>query len=97
MSEGVAARPRITMVLEEDGESFGLYLNDAGRDLLVKELRRLDRQWDHLHAAPEEMGEVAMASRPYEPGQRVLQWGKISFRPDDWDREYYPHVLDDEA
>ena len=71
-----------------------LYLNEEGRDELVRQLQRLSRTSDHVHLGPTYLGELELRRVPYEAGETVLQWGKILLRPDDWDAEYYPHVLD---
>lgn len=92
------SKPRITVSLTPDGD-FEIALNEAGRDLLVSELQRLDRRWDHFHldhyVEPElqDATDVALAVVPYSEGDRVLLSGKVLLRPDDWDREYFPHVM----
>lgn len=25
----------------------------------------------------------------------IIEWGKVLFRPDEWDARYFPHVLDE--
>lgn len=91
-------KPRVTASLCPDG-TFELHLNEAGRDLLVKELQRLDRKWDHFHLdhydEPElsDATDVPLAVIPYNQEDRVLRNGKVLLRPDDWDQEYYPHVM----
>ena len=88
-------KPRITLSVTEDGE-FELAVNEAGRDLLVRELQRLSETSDHVHFAPDEdLGEVVVSTKPYRPTDRVLEWGKLLYRPDTWDRRYFPHVMDD--
>jgi len=56
------------------------------------------RNNEHFHlmskSAP---GDVAVSSRPYRPDDKILEWGKVLFRTDVWDKEHYPHVLDDTA
>jgi len=36
---------------------------------------------------------VPVQGRAYRAGDRVLEWGKVLFRPDAWDREHFPYVL----
>ncbi len=85
--------PRITINLTADGE-FQIWLNAEGRDLLVRELQQLSEKDDHFHLMPKDMtGHVPTSSRPYDPSDKVLEWGKVLFRTDDWDREHYPHVM----
>jgi hypothetical protein len=33
----------------------------------------------------------------YRKGDEIIEWGKVMLRPDRWDAQYYPHVLDDAA
>jgi hypothetical protein len=90
-------KPRITISTTETGE-LEIWLNEAGRDLLVKELQHLSEKSDHFHLGPEELGgEVPVQSRAYREGDRVVDWGKVLFRPDHWDRQYFPHVLQPET
>jgi hypothetical protein len=85
--------PRITINLTADGE-LQIWLNAKGRDLLVRELQQLSEENDHFHLMPKDMtGHVPTSSLPYHPSDKVLEWGKVLFRTDDWDREHYPHVM----
>jgi len=86
--------PRITINLTAEGE-LEIWFNEQGRDLLVRELQQLNKSNEHLHLAPKPMGDIGLCSRPYRPDDTVLEWGKILFRTDEWDKQYYPHVLDD--
>jgi hypothetical protein len=36
---------------------------------------------------------VALSATPYHDDDTVLENGKVLLRPDDWDQEYFPHVL----
>ncbi len=86
-------KPRVTLSLTPGGQ-FELFLNEKGRDELVKLLATLDKDNDHVHLAPESFGmDVRVSEIPYRKDDRVLSWGKIMFRPDDWDRKYFPHVV----
>jgi hypothetical protein len=87
-------KPRITLNLTADGE-LEIWLNPEGRDLLVGELQHLNERWEHFHMAAEDMGEVAVSIRPYRPTDKLLQRAKVLFRTDEWDREYFPHVLEE--
>lgn len=65
-----------------------------GRDLLIKELQHLSKRSDHFHFGPEDLdGEVPVQSVPYRDGDHLIEWGKVLFRPDEWDAEHFPHVL----
>ncbi len=87
-------KPRITISTSVEGE-LEIWLNEAGRDLLVKELQHLSERSDHFHFGPEEFdSEVPVRNRPYQEGDVIIEYGKVMFRPDKWDAEYFPHVLD---
>jgi hypothetical protein len=85
-------KPRITVNTTADG-TFEIWINEAGRDLLVKELMHLSETSDHFHLGPEGMAEVEVATRPYRPNDTVLEYGKILFRTDEWAAKHFPHVL----
>ena len=85
-------KPRITVNLTADGE-FEIWLNPQGRDLLVRELQRLDEKHEHFHLGPENFGEVEVRSRPYRSDDRIFEYGKVLFRTDEWDKQYFPHVM----
>ncbi|MCI3132168.1 hypothetical protein [Phenylobacterium aquaticum] len=86
------------MSVQPDG-SFDLWLNAAGRDLLVKKLQALSEAWDHLHLDHYDDPDIAdatdipLSAVPYQAGDRVLLNGKVLFRPDEWDLKAFPHVL----
>ena len=52
---------------------------------------------DHFHLGPAPTGEVEVSSRAYRPDDKILEWGKVLFRPDAWDQKYFPHVMSDDA
>lgn len=86
-------KARITINSNKDGE-LEIWLNPAGRDLLVKELQHLSERSDHFHFGPEDLdGEVPVQNRAYREGDQIIEWGKVMLRPDEWDEKYYPHVL----
>lgn len=95
-------KPRVTVSVLPDG-SFEIALNEAGRDLLMGELKGLSREWDHFHLDHyddpliADATDVPLADRAYSPGDRVLKDGKVLFRPDDWDAAHFPHVLQSSA
>ncbi|MFN3537252.1 MAG: hypothetical protein ACK4Y4_07395 [Brevundimonas sp.] len=91
----MGSKPRITFSRSQDG-SLQVRLNPAGRDLLVSELQGLSEHSDHFHIMPEDMGpELPARNRPYMEGDEVIEWGKVLFRPDEWDETYFPHVMGD--
>jgi hypothetical protein len=83
---------RITIDLNAHGE-FEIWLNSEGRDVLVKELQELSETNDHFHLMPSPYGDVGVSNRPYRSDDKLLEWGKILFRTDASDAEYFPHVL----
>ena len=90
-------KSRITLSLTKNGQ-FELFLNEAGRDELVELLRSLDRDDEHFHIAPEGYGGDCVVSEiPYRSTDQVLSWGKVLFRLDEWDQEYFPHVVAEDA
>jgi hypothetical protein len=72
-------------------------LNEAGRDRLVRELQRLDTKNDHFHLDPDGMIDVQLSKQPYHEGDQVFEWGKVMFRPDEWDALHFPHVFEPPA
>jgi hypothetical protein len=87
-------KPRITFNVSKDGE-FQIWVNEAGRDLLIKELQASERN-DHFHLGAWPGAEVELSSIPYEPTDKLAEHGKVLFRPDAWDRQHYPHVFNSE-
>ena len=87
-------KPRITLSLTAEG-LLEIFVNETGRDQLVKELQHLSIRSDHFHFGPSEHDEVQVRSRAYKPGDTLIEYGKVLFRPDEWDERYYPHVLND--
>ncbi len=86
--------PRITMSLKPEGE-FEIYLNEEGRDLLIRKLQSLSERNDHFHLAAWYPAEVELGQIAYRPSDKIIDAAKILFRTDEWDRRHYPHVLDD--
>lgn len=86
-------KPRITMTISDHGSFFELYVNEAGRSKLINALQALDEDNEHLHLDPDGIGDLLMSTKAYNSGQTVIAYGKIYLRKDEWDAEYYPHVL----
>ncbi len=85
-------KPRITIAMSEG--TLEILLNEAGRDLLVRELNKLSKSKDHFHLQPEgQFDEVPLQVKAYRDGDQVIEYGKALLRPDDWDAKYFPHVL----
>jgi len=86
--------PRITMSVTTGG-GFEIHLNDEGRNLLIRELQSLNEKNDHFHLAAWHDAEVRLGRNAYSPSDKIIGAAKILFRTDEWDRQYYPQVLDD--
>ena len=84
--------PRITISVTTEGV-LEIFLNETGREKLVEELQKLNHRHEHFHLMVDDGAEVELKSKPYNPDDRVIEYGKILFRPDEWDRQYYPHLF----
>ena len=96
------SKPRITFALEKTDDAPGelrIYLNPEGRNLLVKELAHRSEESDHFHLQDEDWAiEVPLQTRAYVPDREsIVDAVKIMLRPDEWDREYFSHVLESEV
>ncbi len=85
-------KPRITLCLTKEG-AVEILLNESGRDRLIEELRGLSLASDHFHLDVGEHSEVVLQKIAYDDRQKVIEHAKVLFRPDEWDRRYFPHVL----
>ena len=90
-------KPRITLSVTSDGQ-LEIWLNEKGRDLLVAQLQALNERNDHIHLAePSAMfGDIDLSILAYDAKDTIFKYGKIYFRTDEWDRQYFPHVMRDE-
>jgi hypothetical protein len=87
-------KPRITINLDAQG-SLEIWLNELGRDLLIRELENLSAKNDHFHIGPAGSRELEVSSRAYRSDDKLIEYGKVLFRTDEWDEQYYPHVMVD--
>jgi len=91
-------KARITVSVRPD-DKFEISMNEAGREVLIRELQVLSKRWDHIHLdctdgwPDPHATEVVLSSIPYNEGDKVLLNGKLIFRPDDWDEKNFPHVM----
>lgn len=93
-------KPRITLQFQIalDGTACGveLFLNPAGRALLLDALNSLSESNDHLHLFSDEWQPGGdLSNIPYDKDATVGHHLKVLFRPDKWDKEYYPHLFVD--
>ena len=82
-------KPRITINTTKDGE-IEIWLNPAGRDVLVRELLALSEKWDHFHFNPEE---IKLSGQSYRPDDTIFEYGKVYFRTEEWDKKHFPHLF----
>ena len=68
-----------------------MWMNPEGSAFLIEKLLSLGGQNDHLHIGWNEDIEVSPVA--YRSDDKVIEWGKIYLRPDDWDEKYFPHVM----
>lgn len=87
-----ASKPRITFSLTSN-QMLEISVNEKGRELLARAIAALSEHSDHVHFSPD--GDVGLpcATRPYRTDDTILEWVKICFRPDSWDKAEFPHVL----
>jgi len=86
-------RPRITLLRTDEGV-IELLFNEAGKALLISEIARLGETNDHLHLSTDGgYAEIELSVIPYSPTDQVIGDMKLLFRTDDWDKEFFPHVL----
>jgi hypothetical protein len=84
--------PRITLNLTPGGE-LQIRLNEEGRDLFVRELLALKPTSEHVHMGTYEGAELRLSSRPYRSTDEIIHAAKVLFRLDEWDAQYFPHVM----
>jgi hypothetical protein len=84
--------PRITVSVTTEGV-LEIFLNETGREKLIQELQKLDHSHEHFHLSVDEWAEVELQTTPYDPDDKIIEYGKVLFRPDEWDRKYYPHLF----
>ena len=86
-------KPRITINLRPDGE-LEIWLNPEGRAAFVEALQALNEGDEHLHmGTPDEYFELELSPRPYRQDDQIIERGKVLYRTDEWDRQYYPDVF----
>ena len=96
----MAEKQRITLQFQksQDGAVHGvdIFLNPAGVALLIERLKSLSESNDHFHLfSPEWESDGELSTIPYDKDESVGEHLKVHFRPDKWDREYYPHLFVD--
>ena len=85
--------PRVTISIDEEGV-LEIWINEAGRDALLKELSDLDERNDHFHLTTDPTwGDVTLRDVPYRNSDKLIDTAKVMFRLDKWDVEYFPHVF----
>jgi hypothetical protein len=92
------AKPRITLQVEEGGGPSGIvevFLNEEGRALLLDKLTALSKTNDHFHMFAPQWGwpDGPLKLTPYDKNKSTAGHLKISYRPDEWDQEFFPAVI----
>ncbi len=92
-------QPRITVEIIGNGAPSVVHLsvNEEGLKILLDELRALSRNSDHFHLFAPEWGvpDGPLSLKPYGDNAATAGHLKVLFRPDDWDKKYYPHLFEE--
>lgn len=86
-------KPRFTISLSKNNV-IELYINEIARDILIQQLTGLNKTSDHVHLSANWPAEIELSEKKYTSSDTVFTEAKILLRPDEWDKEYYPHVLE---
>ena len=86
----MTTKPRITITTTPSG-FIEIWMNPAGRELLVSHIMALNESNEHLHFGEGE--DVELSPRAYRPEDKVHAWGKLFLRLDEWDRQYFAHLF----
>jgi hypothetical protein len=93
-------KPRITVTVDrsDNGEPVAveIYVNPAGRDHLMEQLAALDSSHEHFHMFSRAWGSDELGQNAYDPQKPVVHHLKVLFRLDEWDQEFFPHVMKDQ-
>jgi len=87
---------RITLNLTSGGE-LEIRFNEEGRDFFVRALLALKPTSEHFHMGSYEGAEVRLCSKPYRSTDEIIHAAKVLLRLDEWDRQYFPHVMEGEG
>jgi hypothetical protein len=91
------SEPRITVTIDTSGDGpsdeVRIYANEAGVQALIRELSALSRTNDHFHMMSPNWGGDELRAVVYEPDELAIDHLKVIIRQDDWDREFFRHVL----
>ena len=99
----MSSKARVTIEVDATNDgvpcSVELFLNAEAIRHLILELGSLSESKDHFHwFAPEwgpPQGELSLI--PYHKERVTAGQLKVTFRPDHWDRQYFPHVFGNAA
>ena len=92
---------RITVGVNQESDGIisevVLYLNESGTNDLIRELQSLSEQSDHFHLFSKMIDDDGiLRTKTYSENEKTSPALKVCFRPDKWDREFYPEVFDDD-
>jgi hypothetical protein len=87
------------MTVQIDGapgsQEAQIYLNPEARQWLIAQLNKLDRRDDHFHVFSfEDWDGLQLSDIPYSPNDKTVPALKVLLRQDDWDEQYFPHVME---
>ncbi|WP_304069771.1 hypothetical protein [Maricaulis maris] len=96
------SRPRITLDIDQDPDGkpgeLCIYVNESGRVALIELLQGLSMAWDHEHLLGRSWStdDIGLDEVAYRDEARVISAAKILFRPDAWDEEHFPKVMNNQ-
>ena len=70
--------PRITLNLTT-GRELEIWINEEGRDLLVRKLQALSETSEHFHLGAFDDAEVKTCANAYRPSDEIINSAKFSF------------------
>jgi len=92
--------PRVTVEIESGEEdstphTVQIFLNEEGLRKLIEDLTALSEKNDHFHMFSQDWSgsNGDLSQIPYYPQNTTAHHLKVLFRPDHWDRKYYPHMF----
>ena len=68
-----------------------IWMNPAGRELLVSHIMALNESNEHFHFGEGE--DIELSPCAYGPEDKVHAWGKLYLRLDERDRQYFAHLF----
>ena len=87
--------PRITIEVPDadSPQEVFVYVNPEGINQLISDLKKLSEDHDHFHLFSEDWGGYDLSTEKYDPKATTAKHLKVMFRPDEWDKKHFPHVM----